>query len=378
MTFPRGDWSPLKATYVTRPVRAEGDNMERKLATIRQISEVRRIPDADKICAYVVDGWTVVDSIGKYSVNDLVVFCEIDSWIPHHLAPFLTKDGKQPKEYLGIKGERLKTAKLRGQLSQGLLLPLDHEANNGDTILNMYWDSVNVDDDSDYTIPEEGYDLTSLLGIVKWEDTRYMANMDARGSFPDFIPKTDQERVQNLDRTLEKYFGQSFEVTVKRDGSSLTAFVNGEESGVCSRNVNLKETEDSAFWCAVNSLSLIPKIISTGRNLALQGELMSQKIQGNYEKVQGIEWNCFDIYDIDAQKYLLPKERRELCKELDIPHIAVVDEDFVLCHNVDQLLEMAEGPGVNQGVKREGLVFKHNKTDFSFKAISNSYLLKHG
>ena len=104
---------------------------------------------------------------------------------------------------------------------------------------------------------------------------------------------------------------------------------------------------------------------------------MSQKIQGNYEKVQGIEWNCFDIYDIDTQAYLLPKERRELCKQLRIPHIKVVEEDFVLCHNVDQLLEMAEGPGVNAGVKREGLVCKSNGVVFSFKAISNSYLLKH-
>ena len=350
----------------------------RKLASVQRVLEKKQIAGADLVEAYRVNGWWVVDKKDAYKVGDLVVYCEVDSWMPHHLAPFLTKDGKQPKEYLGIKGERLKTAKLRGQLSQGLLLPLDHEANNGDTILNMYWDSVDADDDSDYTIPEEGYDLTSLLGIVKWEDTRYMANMDAQGSFPDFIPKTDQERVQNLDRTLEKYFGQSFEVTVKRDGSSLTAFVNGEESGVCSRNVNLKETEYSAFWAAANSLCLIPKILSTGRNLALQGELMSQKIQGNYEKVQGIEWNCFDIYDIDARKYLLPKERRELCKQLNIPHIKVVEEDFVLCHNVDQLLEMAEGPGVNPGVKREGLCFKHNKTDFSFKAISNSYLLKRG
>ena len=281
------------------------------------------------------------------------MYCEVDSWIPHTLAPFLTKPGHYPREYLGVEGERLRTVKLKGQLSQGLLLPL-------------------VEDNS-----EEGKDFSEILGITKWEDTRYMANMDARGNFPDFIPKTDQERVQNLDRTLEKYFGQSFEVTVKRDGSSLTAFVNGEESGVCSRNVNLKETEDSAFWAAANSLSLIPKILSTGRNLALQGELMSQKIQGNYEKVQGIEWNCFDIYDIDTQAYLLPKERRELCKQLRIPHIKVVEEDFVLCHNVDQLLEMAEGPGVNAGVKREGLVFKQNNGQFSFKAISNSYLLKH-
>ena len=326
----------------------------RKMASVQRVLEKKSIVGADLIEAYRVNGWWVVDKKGAYEVGDLVVYCEVDSWIPHTLAPFLTKPGHSPREYLGVKGERLRTVKLKGQLSQGLLLPL-------------------VEDNS-----EEGQDFSEILGITKWEDTRYMANMDARGNFPDFIPKTDQERVQNLDRTLEKYFGQSFEVTVKRDGSSLTAFVNGEESGVCSRNVNLKETEDSAFWAAANSLSLIPKILSTGRNLALQGELMSQKIQGNYEKVQGIEWNCFDIYDIDTQEYLLPKERRELCKQLRIPHIKVVEEDFVLCHNVDQLLEMAEGPGVNPGVKREGLVFKSNEATFSFKAISNSYLLKHG
>jgi RNA ligase (TIGR02306 family) len=296
----------------------------------------------------------VVDSIGKYSVNDLVVFCEIDSWIPHTLAPFLTKDGKQPKEYLGIKGERLRTVKLRGQLSQGLLLPL-------------------VEDNS-----EEGQDLTSLLGIVKWEDTRYMNDSNAKGSFPSFIPKTDQERVQNILRSIENWKGMSFEVTVKRDGSSMTAFVNMDDEGVCSRNMLLRETDSSAFWHAARSLNLLEKIRSTGRNLALQGELLSQKIQGNYEKVSSVEWNCFDIWDIDNWQYLLPRERQDLCESLGIPHIKIIDKEFILDHTVDQLLEMAEGPGVNPGVKREGLVFKQNNGQFSFKAISNSYLLKHG
>ncbi len=203
----------------------------RKMASVQRVLEKKSIVGADLIEAYRVNGWWVVDKKGAYEVGDLVVYCEVDSWIPHTLAPFLTKPGHYPREYLGVEGERLRTVKLKGQLSQGLLLPL-------------------VEDNS-----EEGQDFSEILGITKWEDTRYMANMDARGNFPDFIPKTDQERVQNLDRTLEKYFGQSFEVTVKRDGSSLTAFVNGEESGVCSRNVNLKETEDSAFWAAANSLS---------------------------------------------------------------------------------------------------------------------------
>jgi RNA ligase (TIGR02306 family) len=92
-------------------------NTMRKLATIREIEEIKPIPEADKICAYRVDDWWVVDTINKYQVNDLVIYCEVDSWIPHELAPFLSK-GQEPREYNGVKGERLKTVKLRGQISQ--------------------------------------------------------------------------------------------------------------------------------------------------------------------------------------------------------------------------------------------------------------------
>ena len=327
----------------------------RKMASVQRVLEKKSIVGADKIEAYRVNGWWVVDKKGAYEVGDLVVYCEVDSWIPHTLAPFLTKDGKQPKEYLGIKGERLKTAKLRGQLSQGLLLPL-------------------VEDNS-----EEGQDFSEILGIIKWEDTRYMNESNAKGSFPSFIPKTDQERVQNILRSIENWKGMSFEVTVKRDGSSMTAFVNGDDEGVCSRNMLLRETDSSAFWHAARSLNLLEKIRSTGRNLALQGELLSQKIQGNYEKVSSVEWNCFDIWDIDNRQYLLPRERQDLCESLGIPHIKIIDKEFILDHTVDQLLEMAEGPGVNPGVQREGIVCKANTSHgISFKAISNSYLLKRG
>ena len=95
----------------------------RKLATIRKIMEIKPISGADSICAYRVDNWWVVDSIGEYKINDLVIYCEPDSWIPHELAPFLSK-GQEPRVYESIKGERLRTVKLRGQISQGLLLPL--------------------------------------------------------------------------------------------------------------------------------------------------------------------------------------------------------------------------------------------------------------
>jgi len=335
---------------------------ERKLAVIKRIDEITPIPDADAIECARVGGWRVVVKKGEYEAGQLAVYCEIDSWIPTTVAGFLTKAGHFPKEYRGIQGERLRTVKLRGQLSQGLLLPLSVVKN--DDWHNQYECS-----------PEEGFDVTEFLGIIKWERQELAGTCsNAKGNFPHFLRKTDQERCQNLSREIAERKGESFEVTIKIDGSSLTAYhFNGTE-GVCSRNIELKEDEGNAFWAIARKEQLLEKI--SGRNIAVQGELIAPNIQSNYEKVTKPEFHCFSIFDIDKQEYLLPAERITLCKELGIPHVKVLDSSFVLDHNVDELLAMAEGEGMNPQVKREGLVFKSNSCGFSFKAISNSYLLK--
>jgi RNA ligase (TIGR02306 family) len=97
---------------------------ERKMATIRKIDEIRPIEGADAIEAAVVGGWVVVIKKGEFKAGDLAVYLEIDSWVPHEIAPFLSK-GQEPREYNGVKGERLRTVKLRGTTSQGLLLKLE-------------------------------------------------------------------------------------------------------------------------------------------------------------------------------------------------------------------------------------------------------------
>ena len=326
----------------------------RELAKVRKISGISLIPAAENICQYIVDGWKVVDTIGKYNVGDLVIMCEIDSWIPTSVAPFLTKPDKYPKEYLGVQGERLKTIKLRGALSQGLLLQ-----NKG--------------------FHAEGEDVTDFLGVVKWECAEDAGTTrNAKGSFPAFIQKTDQNRVQNLTLEIAERAGESFEVTVKIDGSSLTCFHYNGEVGVCSRNIELKEDEGNAFWSIARKEQLLEKLIVNGKNLAIQGELIAPNIQSNHENVTKPEFHCFSIFDIDQQEYVLPEQRRTICAALNIPHVKVVEEDFILSHSVDELLEMAEGEGMNPNVKREGLVFKSNTSQFSFKAVSNSYLLKKG
>jgi len=331
--------------------------MERKLATIRRIAEVKSIEGAEFIEAVRVDGWWVVAKKGEFPVDSLAVYMEVDSFVPTEIAPFLTKAGHEPKEFEGVKGERLRTVKLRGQLSQGLLLPI--------SILPTT------------TVIEVGNDVTELLGVLKWErPISPQLYGQAKGYFPSFLRKTDQERVQNIGVQLQYYINQTFEVTIKLDGSSCTIFSYNEEDGVCSRNLELKRDENNAFWRIALEYDIHKKIRACGRNLAVQGELIAPNIQSNYEKVNKPEFYVFDIFDVDKQEYMLPKERQEFCKILNIPHVPVVDKAFSMIDNVDALLDMAEGAGMNNGVKREGLVFKHNNSEFSFKSISNSYLLK--
>ena len=189
----------------------------RKLATIRKITELNPIPKADAIEVATVDGWKAVVKKGDFKVGDLAIYLEVDSWVPYELAPFLSKD-KEPKEYNGVKGERLRTIKLRGQLSQGLLLPID-----------VAYDEDPPDYDHVFL---EGDDVTEILGIQKWERPvpAQLAGL-MKGSFPSFIPKTDQERVQNIVSEIAsaKELGLEFEVTEKLEGSSMTCYLRNLE-----------------------------------------------------------------------------------------------------------------------------------------------------
>lgn len=337
----------------------------RKLATIRDIGVIVPIAGADAIEAAVIGGWKVVIRKGDYQVGDRVIYCEIDSWIPHERAPFLSK-GKEPSEYEGVKGERLRTVKLRGQVSQGLLLPMSNLTNYG----------------ADLSV---GDDVTEQLGILKWE-APVPANLsgDAVGLFPIFIPKTDQERIQNLTNELHDWSMKenTWEVTEKLDGSSMTVFVNGDESGVCSRNLQLKESEGNSLWVVTNRESLIEKVKMTRRNLALQGEIIGEGIQGNSYKLRGQDFFLFDVYDIDERRYLIPWERRALADKLCIKHVPVIKTNFALESALSQdIVYMAEGKSSMCEVdppEREGIVFKRDDGEASFKAISNKFLMKNG
>lgn len=337
----------------------------RKMATIRKIDALRPIEGADAIECAIVGGWTCVVKKGEYIAGDLAVYCEIDSFIPTTIAPFLTKPGQYAKTFEGVEGERLRTVKLRGQLSQGLLLPFD--------VLR-----------GAVVILAEGDDVSEFLGITKYE-APIPAELagEVKGMFPSVIPKTDQERIQNLSAELEvwKTENLSWEVTEKLDGSSMTVYVIDGEVGVCSRNLDLKHNVDNSLWRAAYKHELPAKLANIGRNIAVQGELIGNGIQGNKYKMRDQDFYVYDIYDIDAGRYYTPAERKAFVTEYKLNHCPVLHSNTELIESVESLLQLAEGKSVMGdivGPEREGLVFKCNEKSVSFKAISNKFLLKGG
>lgn len=348
--------------------------MTRRLATIRTIGAIKSHDNSDNLELAVVDGWQCVVKKGEFQAGELVLYFEIDAFLPTEVAPFLTKPGKQPKMYEFVKGERLLTVKLRGELSQGLVLPL-----------RVAFDYMNEREALQLNV---GDDLTELLNVKKWEKplNPQLAGL-ARGNFPTFIRKTDQERIQNIFHKLtQEQIADKYEVTLKLDGSSATYFVNQGETGVCSRNLELKTdegNEENSFVKKYYELDLAGKLtafnLRTGRNIALQGELWGSGINGNWEGINDRRYNVFDVYDIDQQKYWSSLERYELTKEFNLNHAPTLGilslERF---KTVDDFLVYADRESIHNSVA-EGVVFKSiANPNFSFKVINNKYLLNGG
>lgn len=321
--------------------------MERKLASIRKIKSLVPIEGADFIELAKIDGWQCIVKKGEFQVGDLCVYFEIDSFLP--IEPKYEFLRKSSYKKMGEKeGFRLRTIKLKGQLSQGLALPLS----------------------SFEGLSEEpvGTDVTERLGVEKYEKPipPQLSGVVKR-YFPSFIRKTDQERVQNIS---EEVLRGHWYMTEKLDGTSFTCYKYEGEFGVCSRNLELKETEDNLYWRIARENKL-EELCPEG--FAIQGEIVGPGIQyGGYTNKPTLF--VFHIWDIKAQQYLdlIKAERWTMKLGLEfVPVLGVVE----ITPDTDKILELAEGVSyIDDKTEREGLVFY--KDAFSFKAISNKYLLK--
>lgn len=367
----------------------------RKLARIERIDNIEPIEGADRIETAVVDGWKVVVSKDEgFSKGDLVVFFEVDAYLP--IEPryeFLRKYSYKKLDFKDgnpeghrTEGFRLKTVRLRGVYSQGLVMPLttfepEIKKRFGCTS-NDGWKGV-----------EEGADLTADLDVKLFVKPIPMEQTGiVKGNIPFSIPVTEQERIQNLPEYFEEMEDIPFEETEKINGMSMTVYWKDGKFGVCKRNWELKEDDRNIMWRVARNLDLERALEGIGMNVALQGELAGEGIQGNTLGLAGQSYFLFDAWDIDNRRYLTGNERAKIFQELqgkcDIKHVPVINEEIKIFEEysidkMDDLISRASGKSlVTKGRAREGIVFKSTKLvngqTASFKVVDNKYLLKHG
>lgn len=375
--------------------------MDRKLASIRKISDIQSIEGADLIELAIVDGWKVV--VGKeagHKVGDFVIYCEVDSFLPiREEFEFLRKSSY--RKMIDQEGFRLRTIKLRGCVSQGLIIPLSILEGGGEDEKVGY---LQTPDGPIYQLGpydgalviEEGADVTNILGIVKWDPPipAELAGV-AKGNFPSFIPKTDEERIQNLAKNYDRMKEQKYYVAEKLDGSSSTFYIYDGEFGVCSRNLDLCRPEpfvegtvmcedgierpkkENTFWKVARELGIEEKMFAIGGNIACQGEIVGEGIQGNPYRIKGQTLRVYNAFDIDTQEYLDLEKLKSTANVLGLEMVPIIDEEFKLPETIDELLKFAEGKSVlNSSTEREGYVIRSHDMQTSFKVISNNFLLK--
>lgn len=351
-----------------------------KLASVQVITDIQPIPDADNIVTASVLGWQVVIKKNEFIIGDKVSYIQIDTVVPE-LPEY---------EFLRERKFRVRTIKLRKQISQGLIVPLPKGK----------W--------------SEGDDITDVLGVKKYEKVdnnpeRYekprmpkkwykkwiylfkynflykafpSLQKKSRSPFPKHLVSiTDEERIQNMPQVLGKYAGKPFVVSYKLDGSSIT-IIHSKALGkhkfrICSRRFELHDKKND--WYRVFNdtrfdLEVLKLVNHFGTNdIIVQGEAIG-KFNGNHHNLPSEQIRLFNIY-VDGKR-LNQKEFISICLKNNIPHCPVYKE-CVLNHTLPEILKESEIKDcLNPHVGVEGLVWRCVEDNLSFKVINNKYLLK--
>lgn len=335
--------------------------MERKLASVQRIIDIKPIPNADAIEVATVKGWKLVVKKNEFQIGDKAIYFEIDSYLPiipefeFLRASSYTKMGE-------LEGFRLRTVKMRGQISQGLLAPL--------SILSGKLQGLN-----DIQV---GYDVTDLLGVLKYErpiPIEMLGKM--RGGFPSVIPSTSLERIQNLYDEYPEMKEDTYFETEKLDGESTTFYLIDGMFSICSRDVDLLETPENLMWKLARELDIENRMRALGFNVALQAEFIGEGIKKNKYKISGKAFKFFKAFDVDKYEYFNKQQFQDLIGKMGLQTVPIIDGNFKLPDSIDDLLAHAEGHSLlNSNTKREGLVIYSNDMKRQFKVIANSLLLK--
>ena len=335
--------------------------MPRALATLETISEVRPHDNADALELATVRGWQVVIRIGEVAAGDTVVFFEIDTMldVSDERFAFLAPRGVRTDVRDGFQGHVLRTARLRGQLSQGLVVPAAQFPEVAEAAV--------------------GDDVTEALGLRKWDPPLPAAlSGSAIGARPGLVPKTDAERVQNVE--LSALPSEGWVASEKVDGMSTSYLLEVDgELRVCTRNLELANAGQSQ-WRLADALDLDPLmrdlLASSGAaSVVIQGEVAGPRLQGNPLQLADLRFFAFRLV-VDGSD-VATQDWPEALMSLAAPLV-----DVAFPASSQEALDAAEAfeSVVAPGRRPEGIVWRYEGdelvTERVLKAISNRYLLK--
>ena len=336
----------------------------RKLASIQEIIGFEPIPEADRIILAKVMGWSAVVKKDEFKVGDKCVYFEVDSYLPiEDKYSFLAGSSLRKNEYLG-EGYRIKTQRLRGCLSQGLIMPITIDAR----LENL----------------EVGSDVTELLGVRKWEVPEIQGGAGiSMGDKPYSIPTTDELRVQSYGKLRDALLGKPYYITTKMDGTSMTVYNKDGDFGVCSRANNLKETVDNHYWNCAKQYGIPQKLVDMGLNIAIQGEFCGAGIQKNRLRLMKPKFYVFDIVDLNTNEYMGLYDIQKYVELLGLDMVPVEEIGDNFNYTQSELIEMAKGK-YESGLDKEGIVIRPIVPEYhrfyqrrlSFKVLNNDFLLK--
>lgn len=403
-------------------------NNERELAYVVIIDDITPIGGYDRVELAHVGGWTIVVGKGEFKKGDPAIYFEIDSKLPD-VKPFTDM------EFLAKKHYKIKTQKMCKSISQGLLMSAKNFGwSNGIEGNRVFIDDSDgishyADDESrfltaklgiTYAVTEDNYRKSNKTGDkyskmekrhgklfckmpFRWLMRRewgrkllfvfFGKKRDSR-SFPSWVVKTDEERIQNCSWILNDK--EPFIATEKIDGTSTTftlkrgtgLFAN-DEFYVCSRNVCFDKPDATCFYDKNVYIEMAEKYgikdkmremlhdeFTDCEWITIQGETYGTGIQKRDYSINEHNFMAFNFITSQDGRWNTLKMRDLLEKEYGIPCVPVVDESYILPDTVDELLDYSTGKSVVDGKMREGIVFRSFDGKKSFKAVSNEYLLK--
>jgi RNA ligase (TIGR02306 family) len=330
----------------------------RALVTIQRVKAITAIPDSDFLEAAHIMGWICVVKKGEFKEGDLGAYFEVDSFLPVDPRYEFLRSSSYRENSDNGQGFRIRTAKMRGQLSQGLFLPLP-------------------------LFPElegfhEGDDVTEKLGVKKW----YVPETSSAGGTiigdrPNGIPASDEIRIQSALELLDELRGKPYYVTTKMDGTSGIVYYIDGKIGCCSRNKEIKDEKDSLYWLPVYHYGLKEKLAAYGKNIVLTGEICGPGIQKNRLRLPAPEWYVFDVKDWDSGGYVPYDKMLEICAGLGLPVVPLEERGDSFAYTLEELLEKARGK-YPSGLDKEGIVVRDlmSPKAVSFKVLNNDALLK--